>query len=215
MNEMLFLAKGMMFGLGISLMLGPLFFFMIQSGIEFGFRKGKYFAIGTWISDLCFILTTYFAFSYIEKWIKNEDSLHQIKLFAGIILIIIGIFSLPFLKLKARENSSKSKWNFLNSNLLLKGFVINTLNPNALLIWFGAAAILLQPKAGIESNNQSSILYYFGIQMMIISTDILKVYFGAKIKHVLTSNHMFYIRIISAMIFLLFGIYLLVSYNSN
>ena len=108
---------------------------------------------------------------------------------------------------KVKKQTSSKK--IIASKLLTKGFFINTLNPNALLIWCGAATILLQFEIENKLSSVSIVLYYVGIQFMIILTDIFKLYLGHQIKSFLSEQHLFYIRFVSSSIFILFGIYLL------
>ena len=89
----MWLGKGLLFGFGISLLIGPIFFFMLEAGIKYGFKRAIHFALGTWISDIIFIISTYLAFSKIQDLIKNPETLNTIKLSVGVILICIGIFS--------------------------------------------------------------------------------------------------------------------------
>ena len=66
----MWLGKGLLFGFGISLLIGPIFFFMLEAGIKYGFKRAIHFALGTWISDIIFIISTYLAFSKIQDLIK-------------------------------------------------------------------------------------------------------------------------------------------------
>lgn len=202
----MWLGKGLLFGFGISLLIGPIFFFMLEAGIKYGFKRALHFALGTWISDIIFIISTYLAFSKIQDLIKNPETLNTIKLSVGVILICIGIFSFLY-NVKVKKQTSSKK--IIASKLLTKGFFINTLNPNALLIWCGAATILLQFEIENKLSAVSIVLYYLGIQFMIILTDIFKLYLGHQIKSFLSEQHLFYIRFVSSSIFILFGIYLL------
>ena len=83
MSEFMWLGKGLLFGFGISLLIGPIFFFMLEAGIKYGFKRAIHFALGTWISDIIFIISTYLAFSKIQDLIKNPETLNTIKLCPG------------------------------------------------------------------------------------------------------------------------------------
>ncbi len=64
------LIEGMLLGFTLSLMIGPLFFAIVQAGLAGGFRAGAMMAAGIWISDLLFaVLTT----GYILVAIQFEE----------------------------------------------------------------------------------------------------------------------------------------------
>ena len=46
-------------------MLGPIFFALIQAGIEQGFRAGAMVGFGVWVSDFLFVASVYWGVSYI------------------------------------------------------------------------------------------------------------------------------------------------------
>ena len=52
--------QGILLGLGLSVLVGPLIFLYIQVGIQFGFRSAFFLGLGAWMSDLMFILIIYF-----------------------------------------------------------------------------------------------------------------------------------------------------------
>ena len=121
----MWLGKGLLFGFGISLLIGPIFFFMLEAGIKYGFKRAIHFALGTWISDIIFIISTYLAFSKIQDLIKNPETLNTIKLSVGVILICIGIFSFLYNAKVKKQTSSKK---IIASKLLTKGFFIKRLS---------------------------------------------------------------------------------------
>ena len=49
------LLSGITFGLALALMVGPVFFALIQTSLHEGFRAGSFFATGVFISDASLI----------------------------------------------------------------------------------------------------------------------------------------------------------------
>jgi len=59
------LLNGLFFGLTLTILLGPIFFALIQTGVERGFRAGVVLGSGIWISDIIFIIAVYLGVSRI------------------------------------------------------------------------------------------------------------------------------------------------------
>ena len=59
------LLNGLLFGLVFIFAIGPSFFLLIQSSIEYGFKKGALIAVGISLSDLLFVSITLLGLSAI------------------------------------------------------------------------------------------------------------------------------------------------------
>ena len=53
------LIEGIKVGLILCFLIGPIFFALVQTGVEEGLRAGTAVGLGIWISDLIFILGVY------------------------------------------------------------------------------------------------------------------------------------------------------------
>ena len=72
------LLQGIQTGLVLCIMLGPIFFALVQAGVERGMRAGLMVGLGIWISDLIFILSIFFGASFIVTVTEWELSLIHI-----------------------------------------------------------------------------------------------------------------------------------------
>ena len=130
--------QGVLYGIGLSFLVGPLLFALIQTSIEEGFRAGWVVGLGIWISDILFVSVAYFFISFVNKIVQWEGLKLTLGIAGGIVLISLGIGSLlskpPVIKnmkdKAVRQNSYLSLW--------LKGFLLNTINPFTFI--FGPAS---------------------------------------------------------------------------
>lgn len=179
--------QGILLGLGLSVLVGPMLFLYLQIGINKGFKSAFFLGLGSWISDLMFIVGAYFGISYAMT--INEDG--NIKLWmgmiGGIILIVIGI-GLLIQKPKATsdENSVPQK-NTTLKGYWLRGFLINTFNPFALFFWI---SVMTGFTGGNQNSPREAVLLFGSIIGTIIFTDILKIMLAKQLKKLLSNQLM-------------------------
>lgn len=198
------LVKGMLLGLTLSVLVGPMLFVLIQLGIEQGFRAGMMAGLGAWMSDCLFIVCIYFGLSYILKLTQWEGFSLWVGLAGGFILILFGIGALvhrPARKIK--------KVSFRNSYLgfWLKGFLINTFNPFAAFFWLGVISTL-PVEARFEVG--AVTIYFGGIIGMVILTDLLKVLLAKKVREWLKHSYILLIQRISGFALVILGLVMIV-----
>lgn len=120
--------KGIQAGLVLALLLGPIFFALIQTGVERGIRAGVVLGLGVWVSDFIYIASVYAGLNYITQWTQSERFMLCLGIAGGIILISIGIGTLlskpPDWGQKMIVSTQAS---YLS--LWVKGFLVNTINP--------------------------------------------------------------------------------------
>ena len=91
----------------------------------------------------------------------------------------------------------------------LSGFLVNTLNPGALITWLGAVTLIAN-----TSGYYRFVL--FGVALIIILTiDFSKVYLADRIKRLLTIRRVIYVQRFSAVCILLIGLSLFISTTFN
>ncbi len=172
-----------MLGISIGLLVGPLFFTMIHSGMHLGSKRALLFALGTWLSDLALLCLAFFLIGWITLP-KSADELNPwVLVFSGSALILIGV--LLFFK-KTGDRAEHVRINAIHAvNLVTKGFVINTANPAAFFIWIGLAALI--KNVNTENSPWMYLQFYLGVVSMIVLLDIAKIcassYLHARLKH--------------------------------
>lgn len=182
------LLEGVSMGLLLSAMIGPVFFTLIQSSLEHGFRYAAMVALGIVCSDTLYVLLTFFG----VKFLANSGSFEQVLGYVGG-AILIG-FGISYLVKKQGASPDpalvvvpKAK----KRGAFLKGFSINGINPFVLLFWISIAS-LVQLK---ESFTSLDIwLYYAGILLMVFSIDLIKAYVAKRLSQFVTPKFMFWLN---------------------
>ena len=172
--------EGIGMGLLLSLMVGPVFFMLITTSMEQGFRIAAVLALGILVSDLIYVLFTYFGVSFLTKYPLIEMGLGYV---GGCILVGFGV-SFWRKKVSERPNSgglisAKAK----KRTAFAKGFGLNGVNPFVMLFWISIAS-LVSSKAEWESGDR--FFYYFGLLLTVFGIDLGKAFVAGKLAHLIT-----------------------------
>ncbi len=198
--------NGIQVGLLLAILLGPIFFALIQTGVERGLRAGTMVGLGIWISDILFIAITYAGLNYITPLRESENFIFYVGWIGGLVLIGVGITTL-LTKPPGWEAGSiiPTKASYLS--LWLKGFLVNTLNPFTFAFWI----TMMSTTVGDQGyNRQEAILFFGSILSTIIITDFSKVALAKYIRKWLTAKHIPWIRRISGGALVVFGVVLMI-----
>jgi threonine/homoserine/homoserine lactone efflux protein len=202
------LLTGFLTGLWLSFSFGPVFFLLIQTSVQKGIRSALFFDLGVLLSDLFYIIISFFGASII---LGNDHYRDIIGIVGGLILVGFGL--LPFFQ-KTRTPDVNSEIELPGptrkgmAGQVLKGFLVNVLNPSVLLIWFGATTVAFTAYSGnkgiVGLYFLSTLLTYFGI-------DIAKVYLALKLKRFLNERTLQLVNRISGAVIIAFGLYLVLT----
>lgn len=195
--------NGIGLGFSLSVLVGPLLFALIQVSIENGFRAGMAVAVGIWLSDLLFIVITYWGLAIIAALTDWQYFEAALSVCGGIVLFISGA-SIFFSQFDDKPASLKSHTSFF-----IKGFLINTINPFTVFFWFGIVSGFARQSA---AGSWDLEIFILGIFLTIVLTDSLKVAFAKKLRQWLTKRHIFWVRKISGLALMAFGVALIVKY---
>ncbi len=195
--------QGIMMGIVLCLMVGPVFFQLIQITIENSPRTGLIYVMGAWLSDFLTILLVIFAWSKLSE---IEAQYHHITGWAtGLMLLVFGIVSF-FKKVEIQENkpiNSAAK----NTFYFATGFIINTLNPLATLYWLGIASNMNV----MNIHGTSNVLLFFAcIWFTLIATDFVKIAFAKKLKQSLRAEKLLLLNKVLGVILVCCGIVLII-----
>ena len=196
--------SGLFLGLVLIFSVGPVIFTILKLRINNGFKAAFYFVLGVWISDVIWIVLANFFGELLQQVISFEK---QIGIAGAIFLIGLGLFYL-FLKKQQRKQDLEEgiKMNQkANLQVFVTGFLINTLNPAVIGIWLAATAKTI-------SNTFHERLTTFVICISInIVADLLKIKLAGNLSAHLTDKNIGIINKISGLLYIGFGIALLVS----
>lgn len=204
------LLKGVLLGISLSFMIGPLLFSVVEASIVRGFRAGVAVAAGIWSSDFLFIGLILWSLELFTA----ITSLHHFHFWAevlgGIMLMAFGIVSF-FSKPKVPNNKTQDEKKATNHpyfRLWLRGFFINLINPGTVFFWLGIVSALVAPN---HWTNSQSLTFFGGMISVLIVTDTLKAWGARSIRHFLTPRHIRQVQRTIGMTLAVFGLILLLQ----
>ena len=130
--------NGIVSGIVLAFLIGPVFFTILQTSIERGFWSGVFVAIGVSLSDAVYILVSYLG---LIQFIEADNFRHYLAYGGGSILLAFGIYYL-FIKSKRLTHYDPEKIQTRSwFRLLAKGFIINGLSPMVLFFWVATVSL--------------------------------------------------------------------------
>ena len=204
------LIQGILLGISLSFMVGPLLFAILQAGVERGFRAGLAVAGGIWTSDVLYVLVVLYGLEMLAAMTVLPGFRFWAGLAGGALLVAFGAGNLFFKKsadvhpsslaLGAKEGLSRTYTAYF-----LRGFLLNTINPFTVFFWLGIAGAVLIPNGW---SNVEILIFFGGMLGTLVVTDTLKAYAAKRVRHFLTPEHTRWVRIGIGVLLVIFGIVL-------
>lgn len=201
------LMKGLLLGITLSFMIGPLFFSIVQTSLQAGFRAGMAVAGGIWTSDLLFIVLVQRGLQAMEDLTALPGFRFWASIAGGIMLILFGLTDLLARRKSTPVRAAGEELTVLENKgyfgKWLKGFLINTFNPGTLIFWLGIATGMVAPNAW----SRSEIALFFGSMMVVlVITDLLKIYAAKRLRNWLTPGHILMVKKTIGLVLIIFGL---------
>jgi threonine/homoserine/homoserine lactone efflux protein len=198
--------KGIFSGFVLAILVGPVFFTLLQTSIERGFVSGVYVAIGISVSDALYISLSYLGFS---RFFTSPDFQVYLGYIGGFIILCFGAYYL-FIKSRKKINFSAEHVKEKNPlRLMAKGFIINGFNPMVLIFWIGTISIATG-KLGYTTTPQA-LTFLFSIVGTVFITDLIKAKLADQLRVILTPGIIKFMNIVLGAVMLSLGIKLLYS----
>lgn len=197
------LFHGILLGLLLSILIGPVFFMLIKTSISDGFRDAMFLEAGIFLSDIFCITISYLGLAQLFMKPEHEP---LILTCGGIILLIFGITTY-FSRKKMADPDAPPKRTPIHK-LMMKGFFFNLSNPSVILFWIGAVGITVSQ---YKSDAVDVGIYFAGTIITVVLIDVLKALLAVRIKSLLTPKMFDRINKISGAAIFTFGIFLLVK----
>lgn len=173
------------FGLTLALVFGfgPVFFTLLQTSIDRGFRSAAWLALGVMCCDL--LIVSLCVLTSIQLVVQNRREMLLFSIGAGIILILFGLYTYfkrggdVYKQMQAnaevleKAEAEKPLPATMPSGFLffIKGFALNILNPFVLLFWLSAVAVA----AGRFDGEKGQTLFFFAVVLATsFCCDLLK-----------------------------------------
>ena len=191
------IVKGVLVGLFMAISVGPTLFAVIKYSINYSYRAGLAFVLGVSLSDILFVTVANIAAHWLELLKPYE---RYIAFGGGALLIVIGLAGLIRKQKPIRADSSTvAVKNSHYAKIFVSGFLVNTLNPGALITWLGAVTLIANTTAWYR------VILFGTCLIIILSIDFSKVFLAEKIKRFLTTKRIVYVQKFSSICLSLIG----------
>jgi threonine/homoserine/homoserine lactone efflux protein len=192
--------EGLLTGLTLTMMIGPVTMIILKYGIQVNRVAGVWAAAGTWVSDLVFIVITYWLTASMTEWLEKPSVHFWLYVVSGLGLLIMGLLMVKAKKDHLIEGEDDRQANYLSA--FLEGFIVNTLSPVTLLFWLSAAVFLhMQPI--------HPFWYYIGVMLTLAGGDFTKAWLAPKIAAGIKGKYIYWVQIIAGVLIAMSGMYLL------
>ena len=194
-------------GFILAILIGPVFFAILETAALKGFRAALALDIGVIIADIAFITIAYLSTNQLLEKIKDEPALF---IFGGVLLIAYGVIT--FIKEKKATNCEErnisveliNKHNYFI--LAFKGFLLNFINIGVLGFWL---TIVITVSPQLEMNTHRIISFFGFVLGVYLLIDMLKIVLAKTLKKKLTPSRIFYLKRIVSTLMIVFGVVLL------
>lgn len=205
--------NGILFGMLLSILIGPVFFVLLETSIKKGARHAIFIDIGVLLSDVLYLVAAFF---FSEKINQSINEFAYLKYVGAALFIILGIVSIVNKKspqkgkqidvdgLEKMGNNPVSIMRVRTYFALIgKGVGLNAINPAVLVYWIGASTYATE-QLQIEGTN---LIYYFSATLAtMFGLDLLKIHFASKLKNKLTPRTLEMVSVVVGCCLIFFGL---------
>lgn len=196
--------QGFLIGIGLALLIGPVFFALVNTSISKGRQLATYLAVGIALSDIFYIFLSYIGVSTL---LSNNYFKYWLGIVGALILVVFGIQSvLKKAKLANEVDLAIDPKNKFKN--VLKGFVLNSMHPGVVLFWVATVGGIIS-KSDFTAN-ESYVLFTTTI-LTTFSIDLLKIKLASMLRGILTVSFIRKLNIVIGVILILCGVVLAYS----
>jgi threonine/homoserine/homoserine lactone efflux protein len=200
------LIKGLVLGVFLAISVGPVIFAILKQSINNGHKAGYVFVAGISFSDILLVLVCNFFTSLFNAALDHKTFIAVV---GSIFLVVMGIYTLFFKKVKTDEDNNILEKKFRKRDFIgifLQGFFINILNPGVFLFWFAWTAAILADSQTTPNPLEYRAIVFGTCLLFVLLTDIMKVALAARLRSKLTPSILRTINKLSGLILIGFGI---------
>ena len=187
-------------GLTLSVLVGPVFFILIQTSITKGARAALMLDVGVVLADIFYIAIAFYSSKQLLEDLEDTPSLFLI---GGAVIFVFGLSSVIKKDRIDYEGVSIKKTDFFG--LIAKGFFLNVINIGVLIFWLGAMVI-----AGhkLDFKPVETTVYFGTVIVTYLVVDLIKIALAKEFKKKLTDELLHKVKKIIGLILMFFGIML-------
>lgn len=195
--------QGIGAGILFSFLTGPVFFSMIKTSIEKGFKAGFSLAIGVILADIIFISATVFSTQFVNY---NSKYNQYIGLIGGLFLLGVGLYYL-IKKVKVNYCIEEEK-QVRKRGYIIKGFLMCLLSPTTLMFWVMVGGVI---SVHLHYAMDEKIVFFTVALITQLSMDSLKTYYAAKLRYKIKERSIQMLNRIAGLVIVLFAIRLFIE----
>lgn len=200
------LLKGVVTGFILSIMIGPVFFVLLETSIRRGVKAAIALDLGVLLSDVIYIIIAFVFFQQVKDLSEGEDN-SLLRLIGGTLFISYGVYNF-FKKVKEGKMTGEilTSPTFAGYIVLgIKGLLLNLMNPLVVFYWFSVMTV------GADENVDSSgmILYLMYILITFFSIDFLKILGAKRLRPLVTHRVLVGLNRLVGIVFVVFGLILI------
>lgn len=204
MIESLF--QGILTGFVLSWTFGTVFFVLIQTSLEKGWKQGMKIAAGVVFSDFIFILIALGLLSFIPNLDHYQKGIGTA---GGFILVGLGIYN--FFK-KRKEPTPNTPVHAPGKFLYYfsTGILLNVINPVNFFSWVFVSQTIFP---SVTHTTGENVVFYTAVLGMIFSCETFISYAAHKLKRLFNHRMLRILDTIIGLVFLSIGIYMIYKYQ--
>lgn len=197
----------------LSILIGPVFFVLIETSIKKGARHAIFIDIGVLLSDILYLIAAFF---FSEKINHSIKEFAYLKYVGAALFIVMGIASIINKKspqkgkqidIDGLEKMGKNPVSIMRVRtyfaLIGKGIGLNAINPAVLIYWIGASTYATE-QLNLEG---AHLIYYFSATLAtMFGLDLLKIHFASKLKNKLTPMALDRVSVVVGCCLIFFGL---------
>jgi threonine/homoserine/homoserine lactone efflux protein len=195
--------QGIGAGILFSFLTGPVFFSMIKTSIETGFKAGFSLAIGVVLSDMIFISATIFSSQFVDY---NSKYNQYIGIIGGLFLLGVGTYYL-IKKVEVKCELSEAV-NVKRRGYIIKGFLMCLLSPTTLMFWIMVGGIV---SVQLHYEMAEKVLFFIVAMATQLSVDAVKTYYAAKLRDKIKERTIQNLNRIAGAVIVIFAIRLFIE----
>ena len=199
-------------GFLLSVMVGPVFFILLETSITKGVRASLYLDLGVFISDVIYILFAFIFASQIKSFTNDATNNNFILgIIGGVLFVGYGIYTLFSKSNQEITPKKKSTTSKNNDSVVLgiKGFMLNFANPAVLFYWLG---IIAQGNQVTDKDHPGQLIIFV---ILVLATyfgiDVLKILGAKKLRPLVTDSLLLALNRLIGIVFTVFGVFLILK----
>jgi len=195
--------QGIGAGILFSFLTGPVFFSMIKTSIEKGFKAGFSLAIGVVFSDIIFISLTIFSSQFVNY---NAAYNEYIGIIGGLFLLGVGLY---YLINKVKVNYETAEiLKVRRSGYILKGFLMCLLSPTTLMFWIMVGGVV---SAQLHYDMDEKVVFFIVAMSAQLFVDFIKTYYAAKLRYRIKEKNIKVLNRIAGAVIIIFALRLFIE----